>query len=401
MIRPSEIVIAGLDPAIHPLRKTLAKKMDTRVKPAYDDFCCSVRHRQDMADRPQIKNDRGTPMLFPTTIAGSLPKPEWLAEPNVLWAPWKSQGAELARAKRDATMLAVKLQEDAGVDIVTEGEQARQHFVHGFLANIDGIDFAHKVEMGIRKDRYKAMVPQVVAPLKLKGRVHADEARVARTHTTHRLKFTLPGPMTIVDTIADQHYGDRVKMAFAFAELLNEEAKALQADGVDMIQFDEPAFNVYMDEVRDWGIAALERAADGLTCATAVHICYGYGIKANTDWKQTLGSEWRQYEETFPAIDASSIQQVAIECRNSKVPLELLELLKGKIVQAGVIDVASDTVETAEDVAATIEAVMKHVPASNIVATTNCGMAPMHRDIAEAKLMALGAGARLARQRFG
>ena len=192
-------------------------------------------------------------MLFPTTIAGSLPKPEWLAEPNTLWAPWKSKGDELARAKRDATILAVKLQEDAGVDIVTEGEQARQHFVHGFLEKVEGIDFAHKVEMGIRKDRYKAMVPQVVAPLRLKGRVHADEARVARTHTARKLKFTLPGPMTIIDTIADQYYGDRVKMAFAFAELLNEEAKALQADGIDMIQFDEPAFNVYMDEVKRLG----------------------------------------------------------------------------------------------------------------------------------------------------
>ncbi|HEY2248908.1 MAG TPA: methionine synthase [Bradyrhizobium sp.] len=340
-------------------------------------------------------------MLFPTTIAGSLPKPEWLAEPNMLWAPWKANGEELARAKRDATMLAVKLQEDAGVDIVTEGEQARQHFVHGFLEKIDGIDFAHKVEMGIRKDRYKAMVPQVVAPLALKGRVHADEARVARTHTRNKLKFTLPGPMTIIDTIADRYYGDRIKMAFAFADLLNQEAKALQADGVDVIQFDEPAFNVYMDEVRDWGVKALEKAAEGLTCATAVHICYGYGIKANTDWKQTLGGQWRQYEETFPSIDKSSIQQVAIECRNSKVPLELLGLLKGKVVQAGVIDVASDQVETAEDVVATIEAVAKFVPKSNIVATTNCGMAPMRRDIAEAKLAALGAGAKLARQRFG
>jgi 5-methyltetrahydropteroyltriglutamate--homocysteine methyltransferase len=340
-------------------------------------------------------------MLFPTTIAGSLPKPEWLAEPNKLWAPWKSQGDELVRAKRDATMLAVKLQEDAGIDILTEGEQARQHFVHGFLEKVEGIDFAHKVEMGIRKDRYKAMVPQVVAPLRLKGRVHADEARVARTHTTRQLKFTMPGPMTIIDTIADQYYGDRVKMAFAFAELLNEEAKALQADGVDLIQFDEPAFNVYMDEVNDWGIKALERAAEGLTCPTAVHICYGYGIKANTDWKQTLGDEWRQYEDTFPAIAKSTIGQVAIECRNSHVPLELLGLLKGKKVQAGVIDVASDTVETAEDVVAVIDAVSKFVAKSDIIPTTNCGMAPMRRDIAEAKLMALGAGAKLARERLG
>ena len=225
-------------------------------------------------------------MLFPTTIAGSLPKPEWLAEPNMLWAPWKSQGDELLRAKRDATLIWLKIQEDAGIDVVTEGEQARQHFVHGFLEKIEGIDFAHKVEMGIRKDRYKAMVPQVVAPLRLKDRVHAFEARVARTHTRKKLKFTLPGPMTIIDTIADRYYGDRVKMAFAFAELLNEEAKALQADGVDVVQFDEPAFNVYMDEVNDWGIKALERAAQGLTCTTAVHICYGYGIKANTDWKE-------------------------------------------------------------------------------------------------------------------
>ncbi len=339
-------------------------------------------------------------MLFPTTNAGSLPKPEWLAEPNVLWAPWKLEGPALAAAKRDATILAVKLQEDAGIDIVTEGEQARQHFVHGFLERIEGIDFAHKVEMGIRNDRYKAMVPQVVAPLRLRGRVHADEARAARVHTTRKLKFTLPGPMTIVDTIADRHYGDRVKMAFAFAELLNEEARALQADGVDMIQFDEPAFNVYMDQVRDWGMAALERAAQGLSCATAVHICYGYGIKANTDWKQTLGGEWRQYELTFPVIAKSAIQQVAIECRNSKVPLELIALLKGKVVQAGVIDVATDQVETAEDVAKVIADVMKFAPKENIMPTTNCGMAPMRRDIAEAKLIALGAGARLARERF-
>src|SRR6202140_2905307 len=354
-----------------------------------------------MAHRRPNQNHGDTPMLFPTTIAGSLPKPEWLAEPNKFWAPWKSSGPELDDAKRDATLLAIKEQEDAGIDIVTEGEQARQHFVHGFLEKIEGIDFAHKVEMGIREDRYKAMVPQVVAPLRLKGRVHADEACVARTHTTRKLKFPLPGPMTIIDTIADRYYGNRVKMAFAFAELLNEEARALQVDGVDVIQFDEPAFNVYMDEVSDWGIKALERAAQGLTCATAVHICYGYGIKANTDWKQTLGSEWRQYEDIFPAIAKSPIQHVATECRNSKVPLELLGLLTGKVVQAGVIDVASDTVETAEDVVKVIDAVAKFVPKSNIVATTNCGMAPMRRDIAEAKLMALGAGAKLAREKLG
>jgi len=340
-------------------------------------------------------------MLFPATNAGSLPKPEWLAKPNMLWAPWALSGDALVRTKRDATILSVKLQEDAGLDIVTDGEQARQHFVHGFLENVEGIDFDHKIEMGIRNDRYKAMVPQVVAPLRLKGRVHAAEARTARAHTRRQLKFTLPGPMTLIDTMADRHYGDRIKMAFALAELLNEEARALEADGVDVIQFDEPAFNVYMAEVNDWGIAALERAAQGLACTTAVHICYGYGIKANVDWKSSLGSEWRQYEQIFPAIARSAIHQVAVECVNSRVPLDLLKLLDSKTVQAGVIDVASDRVETAEDVVRTVEAVLPFVAKERLVLTTNCGMAPMTREIAEAKLNALGAGARLARERLG
>src|SRR5882672_3810355 len=367
----------------------------------FQSACGLVGRMANMAHRRSIRTDREAPMLFPTTIAGSLPKPEWLAEPNTLWAPWKSSGAELTRAKRDATLLALKLQEDAGVDIVTEGEQARQHFVHGFLEKIEGIDFAHKVEMGIRKDRYKAMVPQVVAPLRLTGRVHAYEARIARTHTTRKLKFTLPGPMTIIDTIADQYYGDRVKMAFAFAELLNEEAKALAADGVDVIQFDEPAFNVYMREVGEWGIEALHRAIEGLTCTTAVHICYGYGIKANIDWKATLGGEWRQYEQIFPALAKSRIDQVSVECRNSRVPVSLLRLLDGKDVQVGVIDVATDEVETPEQVAAVIAEAAKYVANEKIIAGTNCGMAPMRSDIALAKLAALGRGAELARKTLG
>src|SRR5262245_33337876 len=339
--------------------------------------------------------------MFPTTIAGSLPKPAWLAEPNRLWAPWRLSGEELAAAQRDATVLALKLQEDSGIDIVTEGEQSRQHFVHGFLEAVDGIDFARKVEIGIRADRYKAMVPTVTGALRLKGRVHAAEARAARAHTTRKLKLTLPGPMTIVDTIADQHYGDRVKMAMAFADLLNAEARALVADGVDVIQFDEPAFNVYMREVSDWGIAALHRAIEGLNCSTAVHICYGYGIKANIDWKATLGGEWRQYEEIFPALAASRLDRVSVECRNSRVPLGLLKLLKGKAVEIGVIDVASDEIETPEQVAAVIAAAADHVPKDAIIAGTNCGMAPMRFDVALGKLDALGKGAALARERLG
>jgi len=340
-------------------------------------------------------------MIFPSTVAGSLPKPAWLAEPNKLWPKWQLSGAELAQAKLDATLLAVKEQEDAGIDIVCDGEMSRQHFVHGFLEYVDGIDFSNKVEMGIRADRYKAMVPVVRGALSLKGRVHQAEARHAREHTKKQLKITLPGAMTIADTVADAHYGNRAKMALAFADLLNKEARALEADGVDVIQFDEPAFNVFMDEVPTWGVEALHRAIDGLTCKTAVHICYGYGIKANIDWKNALGDEWRQYEIFFPALAKSRIKQVSIEVIHSHVPMKLLALLEGKDVLAGVIDVANDKVETPEEVAAVIKDVMQVVPKEHIVDCTNCGMAPMRRDIAEAKLRALGAGVKLAREKWG
>jgi 5-methyltetrahydropteroyltriglutamate--homocysteine methyltransferase len=338
--------------------------------------------------------------MFETAIAGSLPKPSWLAEQNKLWPQWTQTGDALAEAKSDATLLWIKAQEDAGIDTVGDGEQARQHFVHGFLESVEGIDFDHKVKMGIRNNRYDAMVPTVVAPLRLRGRVHEMEARVARAHTKHKLKFTMPGPMTIVDTIADRHYGDKVKMAMAFAELLNQEARALEAQGVDIIQFDEPAFNVYMDDVTRWGIDALHRAMEGLRCTTAVHICYGYGIKANIDWKQSLGNEWRQYEAILPALAKSRIDQISVECIHSRVPMNLLKLLDGKEVMIGVIDVASDKVETPEEIAGVIAEAMKYLPRESLRPCTNCGMAPMHRDIAMAKLSALGAGAALARKRF-
>jgi 5-methyltetrahydropteroyltriglutamate--homocysteine methyltransferase len=338
--------------------------------------------------------------MFEATIAGSLPKPGWLSETNKLWPQWKQQGADLDAAKKDATLLWLKAQEDAGLDIVTDGEQSRQHFVHGFLEFVDGIDFDHKVKMGIRNNRYDAMVPKVIGPLKLKGRVHQVEARLARAHTKKKLKITMPGPMTIVDTVADAYYGDKVKMAMAFADLLNQEARALEADGVDVIQFDEPAFNVYMEDVRTWGVQALERAIKGLTVVTAVHICYGYGIKANNDWKQTLGERWDQYALTFPVLARSSIKQVSLECYHSHVAPDLMALLEGKDVLVGVIDVASDVVETPEQVADTIGQALKYVPKNRLFPCTNCGMAPMDREIAIKKLEALAAGAALARERY-
>jgi len=335
--------------------------------------------------------------LVPATIAGSLPKPGWLSETEKLWPRWRLEGEALAEGKADATLAWIAEQEAAGIDVIGDGEQSRHHFVHGFLVGLEGIDFGRKKTIGIRADRYKAEVPTVIGPIRRKAAVHADEVRVLRGHTKRKTKFTLPGPMTIVDTLADEHYGDRMALANAFAEVLNQEAREIGAAGIDVVQFDEPAFNVYMRDVLDWGVAALEKAAAGLGCKTAVHICYGYGIKANLDWKATLGGEWRQYQETFPALAQSRIDQVSLECASSKVPASLMALLKGKEVMVGAIDVASDRIETPEEVAATLRAALAYVPKEKLIASTNCGMAPMGRKIALAKLRALGAGAALLR----
>ena len=338
--------------------------------------------------------------MLETTVAGSLPKPAWLAEPEKLWAAWRLEGDELEQGKRDATLLWIKEQEDAGIDVVSGGEQFRVHFVHGFLEHCDGIDWDRKTKMGIRDDRYVVDVPTVTGPVSRKYPIHSDEVRFARPHARNKLKFTLPGPMTICDTIADDHYGSRPEMAMAFADLLNEEARELEALGVDTIQFDEPAFNAFMAETVEWGVEALNRAAKGLKCTSAVHICYGYGIQENIDWKKTLGSEWRQYEEIFPALNASKIDQVSLECANSKVPLDLIGLLKDKDVLVGAIDVATEEVETPEKVADTLKAAMEFVDPERTFPCTNCGLAPLPRDISIAKLRALGAGARLARKQL-
>src|SRR5262245_59279337 len=339
--------------------------------------------------------------MLETTIAGSLPKPTWLARPGMLWAPWLLEGRALDEGKQDAVRLALADQESAGIDVVTDGEQTRRHFVWGFVEQLEGIDFSKMVTIGIRADRYKADVPTVTAPVRRRRSIHAAEARFARAQTGRQLKLTIPGPMTIVDTIHDAHYRSRARLGMELAALINEEARELEALGVDVIQLDEPAFNVYMDEVRDWGIAALDRAVEGLRCRTAVHICYGYGIKANIEWKHTLGAEWRQYEQTFPFLARSRIGGVSLECANSRVPIELIALLGDKDVHVGAIDVAIDEVETPAQVAAVIRSALGHVAPARIYPSTNCGMVPLSREVARAKLRALGAGTALVRAELG
>jgi 5-methyltetrahydropteroyltriglutamate--homocysteine methyltransferase len=335
-----------------------------------------------------------------TTIAGSLPKPRWLAAPEKLWAPWLLEGESLAEGKRDAVRLALADQEAAGIDIVTDGEQTRQHFVTTFIEHLEGVDFSRKRTVRIR-NRYDAEVPVVVGPVARSKPVFVEDVKFLRAQTARPIKFTLPGPMTMVDTLYDAHYRSREKLALQFAAILNEEASELARAGVDVIQFDEPAFNVYFDEVRDWGIAALTRAREGLGCRTAVHICYGYGIKANIEWKRTLGSEWRQYEQTFPLLARSRVDQVSLECANSRVPIELIALLKGKDILVGAIDVASNVIETPAKVAETIRAALPYVAPEKLYPCTNCGMVPLSRPVAQGKLKALAAGAAMVRRELG
>ncbi|MFZ9303715.1 MAG: methionine synthase [Steroidobacteraceae bacterium] len=337
--------------------------------------------------------------MFRTTTVGSLPKPDWLAEPEKLWPTWRLEGQALQDGKERAALEWLREQEAAGIDVVGDGEQFRIHFVHGFLEHLEGIDWNRKTRMGIRNNRYEADVPTVTGPLARPKAIHAADAAYMRAQTTRRLKVTLPGPMTICDTLADGYYGRREDMAMRFAELLNAEAKELVAAGADVIQFDEPAFNVFLEEVRDWGLPALERAMQGLSVTTAVHICYGYGIEANIRWKESLGDQWRQYERIFPWINASSVRQVSLEFAGSRVPHEVLRLLPDKELLVGAIEVLPGKLESAEEVAHNILEATRHVEKSRLLPCTNCGMAPLSAELARGKLRALGAGAALARRR--
>ena len=335
--------------------------------------------------------------LLPTSTAGSLPKPSWLAQPELLWSPWKLSGQELIDGKHDALRVSLQEQYQTGLDIVSDGEQTRQHFVTTFIEHLDGVDFENRRTVKIR-DRYDASVPTVYGPVSRQKPVFVEDAKFLRAQTDKPIKWALPGPMTMVDTLFDDHYKSREKLAWEFAVILNQEAKELEAAGVDIIQFDEPAFNVFFEEVNEWGIKCLERAIEGLSCETAVHICYGYGIKANTDWKKTLGSEWRQYEEVFPKLQQSNIDIISLECHNSRVPIELLSLIRGKKVMVGAIDVATNTIETPEEVANTLREALRYVDADKLYPSTNCGLAPLAREVARGKLTALAKGAEIVRK---
>jgi len=327
--------------------------------------------------------------LVDATISGSLPKPEWLAETEKLWANWKLSGDELLEAKAKALKLTVKDQENAGLTIITDGEQTREHFVTTFIEHLTGVDFQNKKTVKIR-DRYDALVPVVVGNVELKKSVFYEDVKLLRSLTKKPIKISLPGPLTMVDTLYDDYFKSREKLANKFSEILNWECQQLEKAGIDIIQFDEPAFNVFFDEVKDWGVATLDNATKNLKVKTAVHICYGYGIEANIKWKESLGEEWRQYEQVFPQLNKSNIGMVSLECMNSKVPLDLIGLLKGKKIMAGVIDVAKESIEKPEEILDLVKKVLQFTTKDNLILCTNCGMVTFPKSVAQSKMESMG-----------
>jgi 5-methyltetrahydropteroyltriglutamate--homocysteine methyltransferase len=341
--------------------------------------------------------------MLEASIVGSLPKPAWLAPPNMLRAPWRLSGADLHEAQNDAVRLAILEQEEAGLAIVTDGELRRRHYIWGFLDGLTGIDTERLAQQRSRGGRYSETteVARIVGTVERQRPVFLEACRFARDLTTRQLKVTLPGPMTIVDSVADEHYGaDRKTLAMHFACALNAEARELAAAGADVIQFDEPCFNIYVDEVEAWGIDALEQCMDGISARKAVHICYGYGTPAVLAWK-TKNTDWGHYGVTLPLLAKSHVDQVSVECAGSGVDLAVLRELGGKDVLLGAINVGTEDVETPEVVAERIRRALEHVPASQLYPCTDCGLVPRSRAASQGKMRALAAGAAIVRAELG
>ncbi len=337
--------------------------------------------------------------MLEASIVGSLPKPVWLAPSNMLKAPWRLSGTELQEAQDDAVRLAIREQEDAGLAIVTDGELRRRHYIWGFLDGLTGIDTEQLAHQRSRGGRYSETteVARVIGAVERTRPVFLDACRFARDLTTRQLKVTLPGPMTIVDSVADEHYGaDRKTLAMRFARAINAEARDLAAAGADIIQFDEPCFNIYLDEVEEWGIDALEQCMEGVAGRKAVHICYGYGTPAVLAWK-TKNTDWGHYGVTLPLLAKSSVDQVSVECAASGVDVSVLRELSGKDVLLGAINVGTEDVETPEVVADRIRRALEHVPASQLYPCTDCGLVPRSREASRGKMRALAAGAAIVR----
>ncbi len=342
--------------------------------------------------------------MLTTTLAGSLPKPSWLADPRLqLFAPWVPPADRLREAQDDAVRLCLLDQEEAGIDIVSDGEQRRRHYIWGFLDGLTGTDTQRLGKKRTRGGRYVAEqeVARIIGEVTRPAPVMGPALAFAKAHTRRPIKVALPGPMTMVDTTLDEHYGqDEESLAMRFAALLNAEARDLAAAGAAVIQFDEPCFNIYLDKVKAWGIRALEAAIEGVSCTTAIHICYSYGIPRVLAWKKA-NTEWGQYAVTLPLLRETRIAQISVECAASGVDVALLAEARGKDILLGVIDVGTEEVESPALVAERIRKALPHVEPGRLFPCTDCGLVPRSRQAARAKLRALVEGAQMVRRELG
>jgi 5-methyltetrahydropteroyltriglutamate--homocysteine methyltransferase len=336
-------------------------------------------------------------MLLPTSLVGSYPQPEWLIDraqlskqvPRVraddLWlvAPDKLEGAQ-----DEATVLAIRDQERAGLDIITDGEQRRESYSNRFATALEGIDVEHPGTT-INRSGKPIPVPRVVGPIRRTRPVELRDLKVLRANTDHPIKATVPGPFTMSKQAQDDYYGDEEAVALAYADAVNAEIKDLFAAGADVVQIDEPWMQQHPEKARQYGLKALDRALDGARGTVAVHLCFGYAAVVHD---KPSGYSF------LPELDGCKAQQISIEAAQPKLDLAVLRQLPSKTIILGVIDLADMKVETPQTVAERIRGALAHVPANRVVVAPDCGMKYLPRPVAFAKMQAMAEGAALVRR---
>jgi len=340
-------------------------------------------------------------MLFPVSLVGSFPQPDWLIDRQALAGHsvprlraqhlWRIPEPHLAQAQRDATLLAIRAQEDAGLDIVTDGEIRRESYFNRFATALDGIDIDQGGTTLSRGGRPVA-VPRIVGPIRRRHPVEVEDMLFLRAHTKRLAKITLPGPFTMTQLAQDDHYGDEEKVAMAYAAAVNEEVRDLFAAGADIVQIDEPYMQAQPEKARRYAVQALNRALDGITGTTVVHMCFGYAAM--------VGSNKPNRYAFLDELRECRCAQVSLETAQPRLDCSTLDALGTKKILLGVSDLGDMTVETPEIVAQRIEKALPYVAAENIVVAPDCGMKYLPRDVAEGKMRAMVAGARMMRERL-
>lgn len=340
--------------------------------------------------------------LLPTTVVGSYPQPEWLVDHKALRAQgaprvrapqiWRVDEPHLKEAQVDATRLAIRDLEDAGIDIVTDGEIRRESYSNRFATALQGIDLENP-HLLHPAPGISIPVPRVVGPIRRVAAVQVSDMEFLRSHTTRTAKITIPGPFTMSQQAKNDFYAEDEEMAMDFAAAVNDEARALEAAGADVIQLDEPWLRSDVAAARRYAIKVINRALEGLRVQTAIHLCFGYGSASSRFQKP------KQYD-FLVELAASAVGQISIETAQIQLDLAVLRELKGKTIILGVVDLSKDIAETPEEVAARIERAFPYISPECVMPAPDCGMKFMGRELAFAKLKALSAGAELVRNRL-